>query len=193
MLDRLLIGAVNGLLTQGGLALGDKLKKVKLKSKVEQGVATDDEIFKYNELLGDSLEEYVKSTQIMTDFLAKNPDHVFPNVTLGVNTIATIIHRKKQIAFQDMKQLPEFAEVRKYIGRAHELVSNQQDTWLKSGKISNDLFLLYVFKAAQAYYFQGFIEYLDGNIDKAKLLKSDGVKMDKRVLKILAYGKEKGI
>ncbi|MCR5888339.1 hypothetical protein LRS06_11305 [Hymenobacter sp. J193] len=188
MLDSLIVGALNGLLTQGGLSLADKFKKMKLKGKVEQGSATDNELFKYNELLGSSLADYVESSRLMHAFLVRNPNHLFPNITLGVNGIAMIIQRKQRIAFPDMKQLPEFDEVRQHIGKAYELVHTTQDSWLKGLKNADELFLLYVFKVAQAYYFKGFIEHLDGNTQEAKQLKSEGVKLDKRVLKMLPYG-----
>lgn len=191
MIDSLIVGAINGLLTQGGFSLADKFKKMKLKGKVEQGSATDDELFKYNELLGSSLSDYVVSSQLMTDFLAKNPEHLFPNITLGVNGIAMIIQRKKQIAFVDMKALPEFADARKHIDKAYDLVKNHtlEESWFKNLKNNGDLFLLYVNKAAQAYYFKGFLEHIDGNQEAAKLLKADAVKMDKKVVKMLQYGK----
>lgn len=190
MIDSLIVGAINGLLTQGGFSLADKFKKMKLKSKVEKGYATDEELFKYNELLGSSLSDYMVSSQLMTDFLARNPDHLFPNITLGVNGIAMIIQRKKQIGFVDMKNLPEFADVRKYVDKAYDLVKNHtlQESWFKSLKTNGGLFLLYVNKAAQAYYFKSFLEYIDGNVEAAKLLKADAVKMDKKVVKMLPYG-----
>lgn len=191
MIDSLIIGAINGLLTKGGFSLADKFKKMRLKDKVEQGSATDDELFKYNELLGSSLSDYVVSSRLMTDFLAKNPDHLFPNITLGVNGIAMIIQRKKQIAFIDMKALPEFADVRKHIDKAYDLVNNHtlEESWFKNLKNNGDLFLLYVNKMAQAYYFKGFLEHIDGNLEAAKLLKANAVKADKNVVKMLPYGK----
>lgn len=197
MLDRLIVGAIDGLLIKGGLSLIGKVKKLKLKNKIERGDATDDEIFRYNELLGDSLEEYIESSELMHSFLAKNPNHLFPNITLGVNGLIMIILRRKRVANSEMNQIPEFAEVRKFIENSFELISakasDNQDTWIKGNKVTSDMFPLYMFKLAQASYFQGYIAYLDGDLERAKTLKTDSVKIDKRVLKILAYGQEKGI